>query len=58
VRFGVAPDKLYSSWQAGRDTTITTHGLNRDATYWFAVDALNGAGVTRGRAIGDAAAGR
>jgi len=58
VRFGVAPDKLYSSWQAGRDTTITTHGLNRDATYWFAVDALNGAGVTRGRAVhGDAAAG-
>jgi hypothetical protein len=56
VRFGVAPDKLYASWQAGRDTTITTHGLNRDATYWFAVDALNGAGVTRGRVVHDDAA--
>ena len=49
VRFGVSPEKLYASWQTGRDTTLTMHGLNRDATYWFVVDAYDGSGVTRGR---------
>jgi hypothetical protein len=48
VRYGLAPDALYGSIEVGDVTTLTTNALNRGVAYWFTVDALNAAGVTRG----------
>lgn len=52
VRFGIAPDKLYSSWEVGDVDTLAMHSLNRGVPYWFAVDAVNERGVTRGKVVG------
>jgi xylan 1,4-beta-xylosidase len=49
VRFGVAPDKLYASYQVGDVTTLTMNSLNRGVRYYFTVDAVNERGVTAGR---------
>lgn len=49
VRFGIAPDKLYSSYEAGDVDTLTIDSLNRGVAYWFAVDAVGEGGVARGR---------
>ena len=49
VRFGVAPEKLYGSWEVGDTTALTMRGLNRGVPYWFVVDAVNERGVARGR---------
>ena len=49
VRFGIAPDKLYSSYEVGDVETLTLNSLNRGVAYWFAVDAVGEGGVTRGR---------
>jgi hypothetical protein len=49
VRFGVAPEKLYGSWEVGDTTALTMNGLNRGTPYWFVVDAVNERGVARGR---------
>jgi len=55
VRFGTAPDKLYSSYEVANVTTLTMNALNRGVTYYFTVDAVNEGGVTpgRGRGIGE-----
>ena len=48
VRFGIAPDKLYSSYQVyGREEAYLTT-LNAGEAYWYAVDAFNENGVTEG----------
>lgn len=47
VRYGIAPDKLYSCWQL-RPTQLDLRSLNADRNYWVAVDAFNANGVTRG----------
>ena len=48
VRFGIAPDKLYSSYQVygSEEALITT--LNAGETYYYAIDAYNENGVTEG----------
>ena len=48
VRFGIAPDKLYSSYQVygSEEALITT--LNAGETYYYAIDAYNEIGVTEG----------
>jgi hypothetical protein len=51
VRFGTSPEKLYGSYEVGDVGTLTMHGLNRGVTYWFAVDAVNERGVTRGTTV-------
>jgi xylan 1,4-beta-xylosidase len=50
VRFGIAPDKLYSSYEVGDVGAVTMNSLNRGVAYWFAVDAIGEGGVARGRA--------
>jgi len=51
VRFGVAPDKLYTDIQVDDVTTLTTNALNRGVRYYFTVDAISAAGVARGTAV-------
>lgn len=51
VRFGVAPDKLYSSYQVMDSTSLTLGSLNAFAPYYFAVDAYNENGIARGKHI-------
>lgn len=55
IRYGIAPDKLYGSIRIPevdvQEREMT--GLNRDASYWFAVDAFNGSGMTEGIVTGD-----
>lgn len=50
VRYGLAPDKLYGSWEipdgSAGSHLLTT--LNADTTYYVAIDSFNEAGVTRG----------
>ena len=48
VRFGIASDKLYSSYQVygSEEALITT--LNAGETYYYAIDAYNENGVTEG----------
>ncbi|MBQ8073283.1 MAG: family 43 glycosylhydrolase [Clostridia bacterium] len=48
VRFGVAPEKLYSSFQVyGQEEAYLTT-LNAGVPYWYAIDAFNENGVTEG----------
>jgi hypothetical protein len=48
IRFGVAKDKLYRSYQVYSDTTVTIHSLDKDTQYWFAIDAFGESGITYG----------
>ncbi len=50
VRFGVAPDKLYTEIQVDDVTSLRTNALNRGVRYYFTVDAISAAGVARGTA--------
>jgi len=49
VRFGIAPNKLYSSYEVGDVDTLTINSLNHGVPYWFAVAAVGEGGVTRGK---------
>jgi hypothetical protein len=51
VRFGIAPGKLYGSYQADDVATLTMNGLNAGVDYWFTVDAVGATGATRGTAV-------
>lgn len=51
VRFGITPGKLYSHHQVGDVTELTINSLNRGVTYYFAVDALNERGITKGTTV-------
>ena len=48
VRFGIAPNKLYSSYQVYGDNKVKIFTLNVGQTCFFAVDAFNENGVTKG----------
>lgn len=47
VRWGIAPDKLYSSWLVYDDNQLLLKALNTDQEYYFAVEAFNGNGISR-----------
>jgi xylan 1,4-beta-xylosidase len=51
VRYGLAPDKLYSSWQVHDRQALDLGALNAGHDYWVAVDSFNENGVTRGSPI-------
>jgi hypothetical protein len=51
IRYGLSPEKLYASYEVDNVTHLTLNGLNRDGTYYFAVDAVNERGVTRGTVV-------
>jgi len=46
VLWGIAPDKLYSSWLHYDKNTLELKSLNTDQTYYFAVEAFNETGVS------------
>ncbi len=49
VRFGIAPDKLYSSWQVYEDTEVLIPTLmKKQKDYYFAVDSFGEGGITEG----------
>ena len=46
VRYGIAPDKLYLSYQVMDGSTLEMGSLNKDETYYFAIDVFNENGIT------------
>lgn len=51
IRWGIAPDKLYSSWLVYSDNELLLKSLNIDQTYYFAIEAFNENGVSELSAI-------
>ena len=51
LRYGVAPDKLYSSIQIYEKCEALLTGLNAGEPYWLCVDSFNENGVTAGTAV-------
>lgn len=45
VLWGIAPDKLYSSWMVYEDNSLLLKSLSTDQDYYFAVEAFNENGV-------------
>lgn len=48
VRYGIAPGKLYNSWQAVSGTRLDLSMINAGQTYYIAVDSYGSGGVTAG----------
>jgi hypothetical protein len=46
VLWGIAPDKLYSSWMVYDKSALELRSLTVDQTYYFAVEAFNENGVS------------
>jgi xylan 1,4-beta-xylosidase len=51
VRFGTAKDKLYHTYQVLGTESVSIHSLNTAQKYYFAIDAFNESGVTKGSKI-------
>jgi len=51
VRYGIAPNKLYSNYQVYDANSIDINSLNTGVDYYFAVDAVNATGITRGKIV-------
>ena len=49
VRYGIAPDKLYNSWQVIGKTELDLSMINAGTQYWVAVDSYNENGVTESK---------
>ncbi|MDP4189089.1 MAG: discoidin domain-containing protein, partial [Bacteroidota bacterium] len=48
IRFGTQKDKLYLNYQVLGDKTLTIRSLNGSSEYFFAIDAFNENGITKG----------
>jgi hypothetical protein len=52
VRFGVAPGKLYNSYEiVDGKSNLTINSLNAGVKYYFTVDAVNEAGRSQGKIV-------
>jgi xylan 1,4-beta-xylosidase len=51
LRYGLAADKLYSSWQLDSRTSHDLGALNAGQDYWVAVDSFSENGITRGAPV-------
>ncbi|HLW19789.1 MAG TPA: fibronectin type III domain-containing protein, partial [Cyclobacteriaceae bacterium] len=47
IKWGIAPDKLYSSWLVYGKNEHQMKSLGRDQTYYFAVEAFNENGISK-----------
>ncbi|MEO9021171.1 MAG: family 43 glycosylhydrolase [Ginsengibacter sp.] len=47
VLWGIAPDKLYSSWMIYGTNSLEMKNLNRGQTYYFSIEAFNENGVSK-----------
>lgn len=45
VLWGIAPDKLYSSWMVYDKDSLMMRNLNADRTYYFSIEAFNENGI-------------
>lgn len=45
VLWGIAPDKLYSSWMVYGDNKLEMRNLNTEQEYYFAIEAFNENGI-------------
>jgi xylan 1,4-beta-xylosidase len=48
VRYGIAPDRLFSNYQVYNSNTVNINTLNLGVKYYFTVDAVNSTGITQG----------
>ncbi len=48
IRYGIAKDRLFGSYQVYGATSYEVRSLNSGVKYYFTVDAVNAAGVTKG----------
>ncbi|MGQ1888979.1 family 43 glycosylhydrolase [Thermophagus sp. OGC60D27] len=46
IRWGIAPDKLYLSWLVYDDNELFMRCLDRDAPYYFSIEAFNENGIS------------
>ena len=52
IIWGIAPDKLYSSWMVYDDNKLLLKSLTTDQSYYFAIEAFNENGISeRSRVI-------
>ncbi len=51
VRYGIARDRLFNSYQVYGSSTLQIHTLNTGVSYFFTVDAFNDSGITPGTSI-------
>lgn len=51
VRYGISPDKLYSSYLVYDENSVKITMLNRNSEYYVAVDSFNESGITKGEAV-------
>ena len=51
IRFGIAPDKLYTSYQAYEKNEVLLTTLNKGQKYYFVVDSFNENGICEGTRI-------
>ena len=51
VRYGIAPDKLYSSWQVYEQTSLNIGMINKGMDYYLAIDSFNENGITPGGVV-------
>lgn len=45
IRWGIAPDKLYSSWMVYGDMKLELRSLNTDQEYFYSIEAFNENGM-------------
>lgn len=51
VRYGIAPNRLFSNYQIYHADQIAINALNVGTAYFFTVDAVNSSGITKGTDI-------
>ena len=51
IRHGITPEKLYGQYQVMAKTELKINSLNRDVPYYFAIDAFNENGYSKGNNI-------
>lgn len=51
VNYGVAPNKLYTSYMVYDCDSVRLTGLNKDIPYYFSIDAFNEAGITHNKEV-------
>lgn len=51
VRYGIAPDKLYSSYLVYDRAELLITSLNKGQNYWCCIDSFNESGITEGEII-------
>ena len=51
IRYGITPEKLYDQYQVMDETELKVNSLNRDISYYFAIDAFNENGYAKGTDI-------